>query len=502
MLDITERTARTHVSNILGKLDLASRTQAALWAIEHKRRLSAMAAIAPAGRRWPAEPATLDRRRTRGRARRSCSSTAPASRAPSGCPSSGGSPTATGASPSTCPGTARAPASRSRWPRRATPSCAAIEAEAAGRPRRHRRAVAGRLRRDRGRRALPRARGGPRARGLLRGAGRAGRAGRSGRSPRSRAGAARRALGVVNRTLLPGRATAPGSREPIIAGGFWSAGGAQALRVLLGTPLPRAPGAPLDAGPGRQRRARSGVRAAAATRGPPPAGAAATSSSRGRCTSPTSTARRPSRASSPRSPTDAGRRRPDAAVARLRPSRRAAGQRGRRVYSAGHPPPAQRGSMRVRKAVFPAAGWGTRFLPATKAQPKEMLPLVDKPVIQYAVEEAVAAGIEQVIIVTSSQKRAIEDHFDLNYELEHLLEEKGEIEKLRQVRAHQRPRADRLRPPEGAARPRPRGADGQGPHRPRAVRGDPARRRRDLATGRASASSSTPTSSTTGPSSR
>ena len=91
--------------------------------------------------------------------------------------------------------------------------------------------------------------------------------------------------------------------------------------------------------------------------------------------------------------------------------------------------------MRVRKAVFPAAGWGTRFLPATKAQPKEMLPLVDKPVIQYAVEEAVAAGIEQVIIVNSSQKRVIEDHFDLNYELEHLLEEKGEIEKLRQVRA-------------------------------------------------------------------
>jgi UTP--glucose-1-phosphate uridylyltransferase len=90
--------------------------------------------------------------------------------------------------------------------------------------------------------------------------------------------------------------------------------------------------------------------------------------------------------------------------------------------------------LRVRKAVFPAAGWGTRFLPATKAQPKEMLPLVDKPIIQYAVEEAVAAGIEQVIIVTSSQKRAIEDHFDLNYELEHLLEERGEIELLRQIR--------------------------------------------------------------------
>jgi UTP--glucose-1-phosphate uridylyltransferase len=90
--------------------------------------------------------------------------------------------------------------------------------------------------------------------------------------------------------------------------------------------------------------------------------------------------------------------------------------------------------MRVRKAVFPAAGWGTRFLPATKAQPKEMLPLVDKPIIQYAVEEAVAAGIEQVVIVTSSLKRAIEDHFDVSYELERLLEEKGEIEKLRQIR--------------------------------------------------------------------
>ena len=90
--------------------------------------------------------------------------------------------------------------------------------------------------------------------------------------------------------------------------------------------------------------------------------------------------------------------------------------------------------MRVRKAVFPAAGWGTRFLPATKAQPKEMLPLVDKPVIQYAVEEAVAAGVEQVIIVTSSQKRAIEDHFDHSFELEHLLESKGDIEMLRRVR--------------------------------------------------------------------
>jgi UTP--glucose-1-phosphate uridylyltransferase len=90
--------------------------------------------------------------------------------------------------------------------------------------------------------------------------------------------------------------------------------------------------------------------------------------------------------------------------------------------------------MRVRKAVFPAAGWGTRFLPATKAQPKEMLPLVDKPVIQYAVEEAVAAGIEQVIIITSGTKRAIEDHFDQSLELERLLEERGDIERLRQIR--------------------------------------------------------------------
>jgi len=90
--------------------------------------------------------------------------------------------------------------------------------------------------------------------------------------------------------------------------------------------------------------------------------------------------------------------------------------------------------MRVRKAVFPAAGWGTRFLPATKAQPKEMLPLVDKPVIQYAVEEAVASGIEQIIIITSGTKRAIEDHFDQSLELERLLEERGDIERLRQIR--------------------------------------------------------------------
>jgi UTP--glucose-1-phosphate uridylyltransferase len=91
--------------------------------------------------------------------------------------------------------------------------------------------------------------------------------------------------------------------------------------------------------------------------------------------------------------------------------------------------------QRIRKAVFPAAGLGTRFLPATKASPKEMLPLVDKPLIQYVVEEAVASGIESVIIVTGRDKTAIEDHFDISFELEHLLRERGKEEALRQVRA-------------------------------------------------------------------
>jgi UTP--glucose-1-phosphate uridylyltransferase len=77
--------------------------------------------------------------------------------------------------------------------------------------------------------------------------------------------------------------------------------------------------------------------------------------------------------------------------------------------------------MKVRKAVFPAAGLGTRFLPATKAQPKEMLPLVDKPIIQYVVEEAVASGLEEIILVTGRNKRAIEDHFDAAFELEYYL---------------------------------------------------------------------------------
>lgn len=90
--------------------------------------------------------------------------------------------------------------------------------------------------------------------------------------------------------------------------------------------------------------------------------------------------------------------------------------------------------FKIRKAIFPAAGFGTRFLPATKAQPKEMLPIVDKPVIQYLVEEAVASGIEEVIIITGRGKRAIEDHFDYSFELEHNLVEKGKNRLLKEVR--------------------------------------------------------------------
>src|SRR3989337_2845177 len=87
-------------------------------------------------------------------------------------------------------------------------------------------------------------------------------------------------------------------------------------------------------------------------------------------------------------------------------------------------------SNQLRKAVFPVAGMGTRFLPATKANPKEMLPIVDKPLIQYAAEEAIAAGFKELIFVTSSSKRAIEDHFDKNYEMEDKLEKAGKRELL------------------------------------------------------------------------
>src|SRR5947207_6896441 len=88
----------------------------------------------------------------------------------------------------------------------------------------------------------------------------------------------------------------------------------------------------------------------------------------------------------------------------------------------------------VRKAVFPAAGLGTRFLPATKAQPKEMLPFVDKPIIQYGVEEAVASGVSNIILVTGRGKNAIEDHFDVSVELETFLEARGKRDQLDEVR--------------------------------------------------------------------
>ncbi len=91
-------------------------------------------------------------------------------------------------------------------------------------------------------------------------------------------------------------------------------------------------------------------------------------------------------------------------------------------------------TTRVRKAVFPAAGLGTRFLPATKAQPKEMLPLVDKPIIQYGVEEAVASGVDNIILVTGRGKNAIEDHFDVSVELESFLEARGKKDQLEEIR--------------------------------------------------------------------
>ena len=91
-------------------------------------------------------------------------------------------------------------------------------------------------------------------------------------------------------------------------------------------------------------------------------------------------------------------------------------------------------TQKVRKAVFPAAGLGTRFLPATKASPKEMLPLVDKPLIQYSVEESVACGVESILIITGRDKTAIEDHFDISFELEQVLKERGKDEMFELVR--------------------------------------------------------------------
>lgn len=91
--------------------------------------------------------------------------------------------------------------------------------------------------------------------------------------------------------------------------------------------------------------------------------------------------------------------------------------------------------FKIKKAIIPVAGYGTRFLPATKAMPKEMLPIIDKPVIQYIVEEAVASGIEEIILVTGASKRAIEDHFDYNYELQNWLKKQGKEEQRKQIKA-------------------------------------------------------------------
>ena len=90
--------------------------------------------------------------------------------------------------------------------------------------------------------------------------------------------------------------------------------------------------------------------------------------------------------------------------------------------------------MKINKCLFPAAGYGTRFLPATKATPKEMLPILTKPLIQYGVEEAIEAGINTMAIITGRGKRAIEDHFDISYELEHQLKAAGKEDRLQEIR--------------------------------------------------------------------
>ncbi len=117
--------------------------------------------------------------------------------------------------------------------------------------------------------------------------------------------------------------------------------------------------------------------------------------------------------------------------------------------------------QKIRKAVIPAAGYGTRFLPATKATPKEMLPLVDKPLIQYGVEEAVAAGCTDVIIVTGRGKTTMEDHFDRSPELEAALRAKGRMDLLKVACCRRQARADQLCAPTRSARSRPRRADGE-----------------------------------------
>ena len=133
---------------------------------------------------------------------------------------------------------------------------------------------------------------------------------------------------------------------------------------------------------------------------------------------------------------------------------------------------------KVRKAVFPAAGMGTRFLPATKAQPKETLPLVDKPLIQYGVEETLASGVDNIIVVTGRGKAAIEDHFDRNAELEHELEARGKTEELESGARDLGSGAHELHASRGTAGLGARRRGDQGAGRRRALRGG-ARRRCD-----------------------
>ena len=154
--------------------------------------------------------------------------------------------------------------------------------------------------------------------------------------------------------------------------------------------------------------------------------------------------------------------------------------------------------MKVRKAVFPAAGLGTRFLPATKAQPKEMLPLVDKPTIQYVVEEAVASGLEEIILVTGRNKRAIEDHFDAAFELEYYLQDRGKMEELAQIKT-----ISELASVSYVRQKEPLGLGPRHPLRPaaggrRALRGVPGRRHHRRRACRACGSSSTCSSATAG----
>ncbi len=126
--------------------------------------------------------------------------------------------------------------------------------------------------------------------------------------------------------------------------------------------------------------------------------------------------------------------------------------------------------MKVTKAVIPAAGLGTRMLPATKTIPKEMLPLVDKPVIQYIIEEAVDSGIEDILVVTNRAKSAMDDYFDYHPELEQRLLQNNKLQELEDVRIYGRPREHLLRPAEGNERPRPRDLARQAIRRKRTVR--------------------------------